>query len=61
MTVCDGGYALRAVDGGTELTFTGDLEGHGPGKLILGFVSRKVRGGFPEFAQSIKDVVEASV
>ena len=61
VTVCEGGYELRGVGAGTELTFSGDLEGHGIGKLILGFVSHKVRGGFPEFAQSIKDVVETSV
>lgn len=61
VTVCEGGYELRPAGNGTELTFSGDLEGHGIGKLMLGFVSRKVRGGFPEFAQSIKDVIETSV
>ena len=62
VTVCEGGYELRPAGAdATELTFSGNLEGHGIGKLILGFVSRKVRGGFPDFAQSIKDVVEASV
>ena len=61
ITVEDGGYELRERDGGTELTFYGDLEGHGPGKLILGFVSWRVRAGFPEFAQSIKETVEANV
>lgn len=58
VVVADGGYALRDVDGSTELTFHGDLEGHGPGKLILGFVSKRVRAGFPAFARSIKDAIE---
>lgn len=61
VVVREGGYELREQDGATELTFHGDLEGHGAGQLILGFVSRRVRAGFPEFAQSIKDTIEASV
>lgn len=57
-----GGYRLRAIDGShTELTFWGDLEGRGPGKLILGFISSRVRASFPEFARSIKDTVEHHV
>lgn len=61
VVVAAGGYDLRQVGASTELTFFGELEGHGIGKLILGFVSSRVRGGFPEFAQSIKQVVEESV
>lgn len=56
--IADGGYALRAVDGGTALTFHGDLEGRGVGKLMLGFVSSRVRAGFPEFAAAIKKAIE---
>ncbi len=61
ITLSDGGYELRKQGEATELTFHGDLEGHGIGKPILGLVSSRVRASFPEFAQSIKDTVEASV
>ena len=61
VAVSEGGYELRERGGATELTFHGDLDGHGIGKLILGPLSRRVRAGFPEFAQSIKETVEASV
>lgn len=61
VVVSEGGYELREQGTATELTFHGDLEGRGIGKLILGPLSRRVRAGFPEFAQSIEDTVEASV
>ena len=61
VVLSEGGYELREQGAGTELTFHGDLEGHGVGRLILGFVSRRVRAGFPEFAQSIKETIEASI
>ncbi len=61
IVVSEGGYDLRERGTGTELTFHGDLEGRGAGKLMLGFVSWRVRAGLPEFAQSIKEAVEASV
>lgn len=61
VVVGDGGYELRKQDGRTQLTFHGDLEGHGAGKVILGFVSWRVRAGFSDFAQSIKDTVETRV
>jgi len=64
VVVSEGGYELREQGAGTELTFLtfhGDLEGHGVGRVILGFVSWRVRAGFPEFAQRIKDAVEASI
>lgn len=60
IVVSDGGYELRAQGRSTELTFHGDLEGHGIGKLLLGVVSSRVRAGFPAFARSIKDTIEAS-
>ncbi|MGH9184831.1 MAG: SRPBCC family protein [Acidimicrobiales bacterium] len=59
VTIVDGGYALRDLGGSTELTFHGDLEGHGPGKVILGFVSSRVRAGLPAFAKAIKETIEA--
>ncbi len=54
----DGGYTLRELVGATELTFHGDLEGRGFGKLIEAFVSSRVRAGFPAFADAIKQAVE---
>ena len=60
ITLSDGGYELRDLGTATELTFHGDLEGRGIGKLIIGFVSSRVRAGFPDFAQSIKEAIEAS-
>lgn len=61
VVLVDGGYALRDLDGATELTFHGDLEGRGPGKLLEAFVSSRVRAGFPAFAAAIKDAVEAEI
>ncbi len=60
VVLVDGGYALRDVAGATELTFHGDLEGRGVGKLIEAFVSSRIRAGLPEFAQAIKSAVEAN-
>lgn len=59
VVVSEGGYDLRPADGGTEVAFFGVLEGRGPGKLLVGLVALYVRRGFPQFAQSIKEVVEA--
>ncbi len=61
VVVSDGGYALRERDGRTELTFHGDLEGHGIGKLFVGLVSSRVRAGLPAYVESIKATIEASV
>ena len=54
-----GGYDLKAVDGGTEVTIHNVLEGHGFGRLIEGFALRSARKGADEFAASIKRAVEA--
>ncbi len=58
VVIVDGGYTLRDLGGSTELTFHGDLEGRGPGKLIEAFVSSRVRAGFPDFADAISLAVE---
>lgn len=58
VVLVDGGYTLRELVGATELTFHGDLEGRGFGKLIEAFVSSRVRAGFPAFADAIKQAVE---
>lgn len=57
----DGGYAFRDLGASTEVTFHGDLAGRGPGKLIEGFVSNRVRAGFPAFALAMKTAIEAGI
>ena len=59
VVVREGGYDLQPAGAGTDLTFFGVLEGRGPGKLLEGFVARYVRRFLPDFAQKIKEVVEA--
>ena len=61
MTASEGGYDLRPVDGGTEVTIHNVLEGHGLGKLFAGFALSQARKGADEFAASIKRAVEAEV
>jgi carbon monoxide dehydrogenase subunit G len=58
VVISEGGYDLKPVGAGTELTFFGVLEGRGPGKLLVGLVARNVRRGLPAFMQSIKEAVE---
>ena len=61
VTSSDGGYDLApAGEGKTTLTFFNELEGHGFGKLIVGFALRSARKGEDDFAQAIKAAVEAS-
>jgi uncharacterized protein YndB with AHSA1/START domain len=57
-----GGYDLEpAGEGKTQLSFHNVLEGHGFGKLIVGFALRSARKGADDFAQSIKQTVEHEV
>lgn len=56
-----GGYDLSPVDGGTEVTFFNELEGHGFGALIAPLALRSARGGAEDFAAAIKQAVEAEV
>jgi carbon monoxide dehydrogenase subunit G len=61
ITVPDGGYDLEQVtDTQTKVTIHNTLEGHGFGKLIVGFATRAAVKDAPAFAQRIKSAVEAA-
>jgi uncharacterized protein YndB with AHSA1/START domain len=61
VTVPDGGYDLESVsDTQTKVTIHNTFEGHGLGKLIVGFALRAAIKDAPAFAQRIKSAVEAS-
>ena len=61
ITVPDGGYDLEEVgENQTKVTIRNTFEGHGVGKLIVGFAARAAVKDAPAFAQRIKSAVEAS-
>ncbi len=61
VSVPDGGYDLESVsDTQTRMTIQNTFEGHGFGKLIVGFALRAAVKDAPAFAQRIKAAVEAS-
>ena len=61
ITVPDGGYDLEAVsDTQTKVTVHNQFEGHGFGKLIVGFAARAAVKDAPAFAQRIKSAAEAA-
>jgi uncharacterized protein YndB with AHSA1/START domain len=61
VTVPEGGYDLEAVgDAQTKVTIHNTFEGHGFGKLIVGFALRAAIKDAPDFAQRIKSAVEAA-
>lgn len=61
VTVPDGGYDLEKVtDTQTKVTIHNTLEGHGFGKLIVGFAARAAAKDAPAFAERIKSAVEAA-
>lgn len=61
VTVPDGGYDLESAgDGQTKVTIHNTFEGHGFGKLVVGFALRAAIKDAPALAQRIKDAVEAS-
>jgi hypothetical protein len=61
VTVPDGGYDLEKVsDSQTKVVIHNTFEGHGMGKLIVGFALKAAITGAPAFAQRIKAAVEAS-
>ncbi len=61
VTVTVGGYALERVsDAQTKVTIHNTLEGHGLGKLIVGFAAKAATKDAPALAQRIKTAVEAS-
>jgi Polyketide cyclase / dehydrase and lipid transport len=60
VTVPDGGYDLEKVgDTQTKVTIHNTFEGHGLGKLIVGFAARAAVKDAPAFAERIKAAVEA--
>jgi uncharacterized protein YndB with AHSA1/START domain len=61
VTVPEGGYDLERVsDTQTKVTIRNTFEGHGFGKVIVGFAHRQAVKDAPAFAQRIKAAVEAS-
>jgi Polyketide cyclase / dehydrase and lipid transport len=61
VTVPDGGYDLEPVsDNETKVTIHNVFEGHGFGKLVVGFAARAAVKDAPAFAQRIKSAVENS-
>jgi polyketide cyclase/dehydrase/lipid transport protein len=61
VTVPDGGYDLEAVsDTQTKVTIHNTLEGHGFGKLIVGFALRAAVKDAPALAGRIKAAAEAA-
>ncbi|HEV7495839.1 SRPBCC family protein [Baekduia sp.] len=60
VTATVGGYDLAPDGDGTRVTIFNELEGHGFGKLVVGFALRSARKSADEFAASIKRAVEAS-
>ncbi|MDX3340467.1 SRPBCC family protein [Streptomyces fimicarius] len=60
ITAAEGGYDLeRTPDGGTHVRLFNVLEGHGVGKLLVGFAGSAARKDAPAFGQRIKEAVEA--
>ena len=58
--VPEGGYDLQAVgDDQTKVTIYNRFEGHGLGKVIIGFALRAAIKDAPAFARRIKAAVEA--
>ena len=61
ITVPDGGYDLEKVtDTQTKVTIRNTFEGHGFGKLIVGFAVKAAVKDAPAFAERIKSAVEAA-
>ncbi len=61
VTASEGGYDFESVgDSQTKVTIHNTLEGHGFGKLIVGFALRSAIKDAPAFAARIKAAVEAS-
>ncbi len=61
VTVPTGGYDLESLgDSQTRVTIHNTLEGHGFGKLIVGFAVRAAVKDAPAFAGRIKAAIESS-
>jgi uncharacterized protein YndB with AHSA1/START domain len=59
VTASEGGYDLEPSGDGTKVTLWNHLEGHGFGKLIVGFALSSARKGAAAFGQAIKTAIEA--
>jgi Polyketide cyclase / dehydrase and lipid transport len=60
VTVPEGGYDLEAInDQQTKVTIHNTLEGHGIGKLLVGFAAKAAIKDAPDFALRIKAAVES--
>jgi uncharacterized protein YndB with AHSA1/START domain len=59
IVVPEGGYDLVAEGSRTRVTIFNELEGRGPGKLLVGFALRAARKDADALAQRIKAAVEA--
>jgi hypothetical protein len=60
VTVPDGGYDLEAIGSSqTRVTVFNSFEGHGFGKLIVGFARNAAAKDAPAFALRIKAAIEA--
>jgi uncharacterized protein YndB with AHSA1/START domain len=60
VTATEGGYDLAPDGNGTRVTIHNVLEGHGIGKLFVGFALSQARKSADDFGKSIKAAVEAS-
>ena len=61
VTAADGGYDLEAVgDAQTKVTIHNQLQGHGIGKLIVGFAAKAASKDAPAFAERIKSALESA-
>ncbi|UXX91792.1 SRPBCC family protein [Streptomyces sp. AD2-2] len=61
VTATEGGYDLESTGPGTtRVRIFNVLEGHGVGKLLVGFALGAARKDAPAFGQRIKTAVEAS-
>lgn len=61
VTVPEGGYDLESVgDSQTKVTIFNSFQGHGLGKLIVGFARNAAAKDFPALAERIKAAIEAS-
>ncbi|MGW4837957.1 SRPBCC family protein [Streptomyces globisporus] len=61
ITAAEGGYDLEATpDGGTHVRLFSVLEGHGVGKLLVGFAGSAARKDAPAFGRRIKEAVEGT-
>ena len=59
VTVSEGGYDLAPEGAGTRVTLFNVLEGHGFGKLIVGFALSSARKTADQMVASIKRVIES--